>query len=135
MENQALSAYPKALLRDVIGADGTADSPQIVTYCRANACAHYNWLAGTSMASPHAAGVAALIVSKFGKPDPAHPGGLTMDPAGVERRLVETAVPLSCPNPRTHTYPNGGSATCRQSGDRTSFYGAGLVDAQAAVAD
>ena len=132
-ENEVLSTYPERLLRDLIGSDGTADSPDVVTYCRGGTCAYYRWLAGTSMASPHAAGVAALIVSKFGRPDPRHPGQLTMDPDEVERRLADTATPLSCPSPRTHQYPRGQTATCREAGGRTSFYGAGLVDAYAAV--
>jgi len=42
------------------------------------------------LASPHAAGVSALIVSEFGKKDKS--GGLTMDPGRVQSRLEETAV-------------------------------------------
>ncbi len=63
----------------------------------------YMWLQGTSMASPHAAGVAALIVAR----------GVT-NPVEVERIMKETAV-----------HPN------RVDWDRE--YGAGLIDAAAAV--
>jgi hypothetical protein len=55
------------------------------------------------MASPHAAGVAALIVSKFGRRD-RHGGGLTLDPDATERRLLRTAVNHPRPSPRTYTY-------------------------------
>ncbi len=47
---------------------------------------------GTSMASPHAAGVAALIVSQFGKADKF--GRLSMSPGSVAERLGKTAVDI-----------------------------------------
>lgn len=64
----------------------------------------YLWFQGTSMASPHAAGVAALIVGE----------GIT-NPDEVERIMKETAV-----------HPNG------KKWDKK--FGAGIIDAQAAVA-
>jgi serine protease len=66
----------------------------------------YLWFMGTSMASPHVAGVAALVVS----------AGVT-DPDAVEKVLKETARPPA-----------------QKSGDSAHRYGAGLIDAQAAVA-
>lgn len=47
---------------------------------------------GTSMASPHAVGVSALIVSQFGKSDKL--GRLSMSPSSVASRLMETAVDI-----------------------------------------
>src|SRR6266480_1585906 len=47
----------------------------------------YCYLQGTSMASPHAAGVAALIISKFGH----------MAPGRVKAFLAQTADPQPCP--------------------------------------
>jgi pimeloyl-ACP methyl ester carboxylesterase len=55
------------------------------------------------MASPHAVGVAALIVSQYGKADRKH-GGLTLDPSVTERILQSSAVEHACPSPRTFTW-------------------------------
>ena len=42
-------------------------------------CVYYAYLQGTSMASPHATGVAAVIISEFGKRD-RKLGGLKLNP-------------------------------------------------------
>lgn len=83
---------------------------------------------GTSMASPHAAGVAALALS-------AHPD---LSAGSLAAMLEETAQALDCPdgvyNP-TPLLPNGATryeAVC-YGGERNGFYGAGEVDALAAV--
>ena len=55
------------------------------------------------MASPHAAGVAALIVSKYGHHDPAHRGTLTLEPWKTEFILDSTAAEHACPDPRLQT--------------------------------
>ena len=55
------------------------------------------------MASPHAVGVAALIVSQYGRADHKN-GGLTLDPSVTERILKTTAVEHPCPSPRTFTW-------------------------------
>jgi hypothetical protein len=71
--------------------------------------------------------VAALVVSKFGVPDPAHPGGLTMDPAAVERALTGSAREAACPVTPAPTAP------CEGSPSFNGYYGNGVVDAVAAL--
>ena len=94
---------------------------------------------GTSMASPHAAGVAALIVSRWGRPDAVH-GGRTLRPRAVERLLARTALDVPCPEPRTYVYPPAPEleipelqATCEGSPAFNGFYGHGIVNALRAV--
>jgi subtilisin family serine protease len=150
-ENEILGPYPEAVARanhDINGA-GKPTTPFVVRDCTAakngsNAdpspagdCAYYQLIQGTSMASPHAAGVAALIVSEFGTPDAVH-GGLTMDPEAVRARLRDTATNHACPTPPVVDYtivgrPASWTATCFGGTEYNGFYGDGIVNAQAAV--
>jgi lantibiotic leader peptide-processing serine protease len=93
------------------------------------------------MASPHAVGVAALIVSQYGKADGKH-GGLTLNPKVTERILENTAVEHPCPTPRTFSWHRirtsepfivDNSATCVGPLAHNGFYGNGIVNAYAAV--
>ncbi len=98
-------------------------------------CGYYYVLQGTSMASPHAAGVAALIVSQYGRKQ--H-GDFGMDPDKVGRILMDTAQSRACPNPPLLTYTNEGrpeefNALCEGTRNFNGFYGHGIVDAWAAV--
>jgi len=79
----------------------------------------YVWISGTSMASPHVAGVAALIRQ-------VHPG---MPQGAVAALLRSSATPLACPTDWSADDPR----QCTGGGGRTSFYGAGLVNAAEAV--
>jgi subtilisin family serine protease len=137
MSYQTLSTWPTALAKaeGSVGANGRPRTPAVVEYCKGTLCAYYRYLTGTSMASPHAAGVAALIVSRFGAADPAHPGTLRMDPARVAALLRGTAAAKACPS-ATFTYPGRPSdytAACRGTTEHNGFYGDGIVDALAAV--
>ncbi|HXJ65496.1 MAG TPA: S8 family serine peptidase, partial [Actinomycetota bacterium] len=117
---RVLSTWPASLLattclpaRQLVDASGA-------TYC---------YQQGTSMASPHAAGVAALIESRYGP----------MSTGRLESILQGTADAQVCPN----TFPyegdpafagtdDGQLQTC-QGGHHSSWYGAGQIDALNAV--
>jgi subtilisin family serine protease len=100
----------------------------------------YAGLHGTSMATPNAAGVAALIVSRYGDFSGYGRGRWHMDPDQLERSLENSANAQPCPNPRTVNYavPPGlfifDFATCQGGqGNNNGFFGSGIVDATAAL--
>ncbi|MFG1752385.1 S8 family serine peptidase [Streptosporangium sandarakinum] len=137
-----LAAYPRAVAekQGELAPDGSPRADDVVRSCRGRVCGYYEYLQGTSMASPRAAGVAALIVSRYGVPDPVH-GGKTLAPDVVERRLRATATRRPCPVPPAHTYVRrligGGELTttqvCEGTSIRNGFFGYGVVDALRAV--
>ena len=135
VENTNLSTMPTALAEAALAQNPA--NPFIVKDCRGGVCGYYQYLQGTSMASPHAAGVAALIVSAHGKRDPLH-GGLTMSPRDVERVMTRTARQTPCPFPPIATYPDRApdltyTANCEGTLARNGFYGRGIVNALTAV--
>lgn len=136
-----LSAYPESLARanGEIDENGDPTVEYVVKDCKGSTCAYYQYLQGTSMASPRAAGVAALIVSKYGRPT--WGGGFGLDPNQVEARLKATAVKTPCPPGGVYNYtritPAGAtitaSHTCEGTPSRNGFYGSGIVNALKAV--
>jgi subtilisin family serine protease len=147
IENTILAAYPYEVgihedrapsdgKPDIDPATGEPTTPAVIK----QGGAYYQYIQGTSMASPHAVGVAALIVAEYGKRDK-RGGGVTMDPAQVERILKRTATDHACPPGGVQTYPGlpvppdttDYTARCEGSPQRNGFYGDGIVDALGAV--
>jgi subtilisin family serine protease len=77
--------------------------------------ARWVWISGTSMASPHVAGVAALIRE-------AHPG---WSPNAVAAAVRRSAEPVACPT----DWPVDDPRDCTGGASSTTFYGAGMVNA------
>lgn len=110
---RVLSTWPAALpcSRKVVDSSGAV-------YC---------YLQGTSMAGPHVAGVAALIVSQG-----------THSPGAVSARIQNTADPLACPSDMSiyDFFPatdNGAPQVCQGGAGHNSFNGSGQVNALSAV--
>jgi subtilisin family serine protease len=130
VNGRVLSTYPpnKPCTRSVKEMRGDPEEPTTV-YC---------YLQGTSMASPHVAGVAALIVSRFGKLD--SPNG-KMSHERVKAYLDQTADPQPCPTFLPPTYESffgvgtesGAFYACQGGQGYNSWYGNGQVNALNAV--
>jgi subtilisin family serine protease len=97
-----------------------ADFPGITT---TDGGAGYIFLNGTSMSSPHAAGVAALVVQM-------HP---TWPPGAVKAAVQRSAEQLPCPVDWQPLFPGDDRQRCYGNNGRTSFFGHGLVNAEAAA--
>jgi len=150
--NQILSTYPLHVLQEetvndvpLVDANGNitpaGESLGVMKQCQGapapgtSACGYYKWLQGTSMASPHAAGVAALAVGAHGRQTRS---GFGMDPDAVGRLLQRTATDHACPAGRVQDYTDEGrdetyTARCVGSASRNGFYGEGIVNAWGAI--
>lgn len=126
-----LAAAPEAVLRrdGKLDKSGKPKTAEVVRDCSGGTCSYYQYLEGTSMAAPHATGVAAILISRFGKPGK---GGVQLAPATVEKLLYRTATPKACPSPRDFVYKvydEEQTHTCEGGKAKNGFYGGGVVDA------
>jgi lantibiotic leader peptide-processing serine protease len=155
-----LSTYPAELAMEekLITRNFKPRTPLAVVDCEGkpsqSTCGVYVYLQGTSMASPHATGVAALIISRIGTGTGAAFGA---DPTAVETALRGTATDADdffaamdppqdwrtfCPvPPKPFHYDDPAlvdplvsfDAVCEGDASLNGFYGDGVVDALAAA--
>jgi subtilisin family serine protease len=132
--NEVWAPYPQVVAEangEITNGGGVPNNEFVLRSCTKDVgCAYYQGIQGTSMASPHVTGVAALVIGALGG---------DADPAVVRQIIRETAADHACPVPATVDYtivgrPASWNATCTGTPTLNNFYGDGLVDAAAAVA-
>jgi subtilisin family serine protease len=137
--NLVLSSYPLhvAIAEELADPGGEPVDEFSVRYCNdQGVCGFYTYLQGTSMASPHVAGAAALAIEAHGRST--RDGGRALDPDAVARILLTTATDHACPAGGVEVYTDEGrtpdfNAVCEGTTDVNGLYGEGIVDAAAAV--
>jgi lantibiotic leader peptide-processing serine protease len=118
---RVLSAWPASLLTTTcLAARRVIDPSSGATYC---------YQQGTSMASPHVVGVAALVVSQL---------GAKATPGKVQAILKQTADPINCPSDVSAyaffpAVDGGVPQTCSGGIGNNNWYGSGQVNALTAV--
>ncbi|WP_462418907.1 S8 family serine peptidase [Kytococcus sp. Marseille-QA3725] len=136
-ENLILAAAPEEVLREEgeIDEDGMPTSDFVVREETPDGeIAYYQYMQGTSMASPHVSGVAALAIDAKGQPDKKL-GGKKMQPKRVDSVVAESAHERAC-DAETLVYPGLGdeyTAVCEGDEAFNGFYGHGIINAVSAV--
>jgi lantibiotic leader peptide-processing serine protease len=135
--NLILAAYPKNVAEELgdIDANGDPTNPFVLKSCKGQKCGYYQYLQGTSMASPHAVGVAALIISRYGK---GRHGKVSLHPFLTQAYLQASATRTPCMTPNPFSYANKGrppefDTFCEGTPVYNGVYGYGIVDALRAV--
>ncbi|MGI8615696.1 MAG: S8 family serine peptidase [Actinomycetota bacterium] len=131
--NEIWAPYPTSValaFGEITKGGGVPNNPFVIRSCTKGVGAYYQGIQGTSMAAPHVAGVAALIIGVLGG---------EADPALVQAILEQSAADHACPAPATVDYtivgrPASWNATCTGTPTLNNFYANGLLDAAAAVA-
>jgi lantibiotic leader peptide-processing serine protease len=138
--NMVLSPYPlqPAIDDELVDENGVPLDDFTLVGCdrRGRNCGLYTYLQGTSMASPHVTGVAALVIEEHGRGSARR--GYSLDPDTVREIIETTATDTSCPAGGVEDYTDEGrppewNATCTGELAYNGFYGEGIVNAAAAV--
>jgi subtilisin family serine protease len=137
--NLVLSSYPYelAIEEGFLLPNGQPAGPDIYSACdNKGNCGAWIYLQGTSMASPHVAGEAALVVQAHGN---RARGGYSLDPGTVRQIIETTATDHACPVGGVEIYTDEGrppdfNAVCDGTTADNGLYGEGIINATAAVA-
>ena len=138
--NRILSSYPLevAIAEGLVDEAGQPVDDFSYQSCdrRGRNCGVYTYLQGTSMASPHVTGLAALVIEEYGRGNPHR--GYSLAPDEVQARIEQTATDTSCPPGGVDDYTDEGrplewNATCTGTAADNGFFGEGIVNAAAAV--